>query len=52
MMRRPFFATSLFLVGLTMTSLGTARHTSTVRADDAKPAVKKEQWKPEDFIFR
>jgi dipeptidyl aminopeptidase/acylaminoacyl peptidase/formylglycine-generating enzyme required for sulfatase activity len=49
-MRQPFVTTGLFVVGL-LGCLGVARSSHSVRADDAKPAAKKEPWKPEDFIF-
>jgi len=50
MMRRQFSAAGLLLVG-TLACFGVIRSSLTLRADEAKPAAKKEPWKPEDFIF-
>jgi dipeptidyl aminopeptidase/acylaminoacyl peptidase len=50
-MRRPFFGASLFLVGVAVAGFGVVRDWRGVRADETKPAAKKEPWKPEDFIF-
>lgn len=50
-MRRSFFAASLFLVGVAVAGFGVVRDWRGVRADETKPAAKKEPWKPEDFIF-
>jgi dipeptidyl aminopeptidase/acylaminoacyl peptidase len=50
MMRRKFSAAGLLLVG-SLACFGVLRSSLILRADDAKPAVKKEPWKPEDFIF-
>jgi dipeptidyl aminopeptidase/acylaminoacyl peptidase/formylglycine-generating enzyme required for sulfatase activity len=49
-MRRQFSAAGLLLVGW-MACSGVQRSSPAVHADEAKPAVKKELWKPEDFIF-
>ena len=49
-MRRQFSAAGLLLVGW-MACFGLLRSSHAVRADEAKPAAKKELWKPEDFIF-
>jgi len=49
-MRRQFSAAGLLLVGW-MVCFGVLRSSHAVRADEAKPAAKKELWKPEDFIF-
>ena|SRR5882724_7938310 len=49
-MRQPFVASGLFIVGL-LGCLVVAWSSHNVRADEAKPAAKKEPWKPEDFIF-
>src|SRR5579863_7369396 len=50
MMRRLFSTAGLLLVGV-MVCLGVLRSSHAVRADEVKPAAKKEPWKSEDFIF-
>ncbi len=42
--------TGLFVAGL-IACVGVVRSSHSVQADEAKPAVKKEPWKPEDFIY-
>ena len=50
MRRRSVLLTSLFVAGL-FASAGLIRPPRLVAADEAKPAPKKEPWKPEDFIY-
>jgi dipeptidyl aminopeptidase/acylaminoacyl peptidase len=50
MIRRQAFMTGLFVAGL-IACVGVVRSSHSVQADEAKPAVKKEPWKPEDFIY-
>ncbi len=49
-MRGQAFAAALFVAGL-IASAAVARFPHVARADEAKPAAKKEPWKPEDFIY-
>src|SRR5246127_1074636 len=50
MTRRSCFAVGLLLIGL-MAVPGFIRSSRNVRADEAKPAARKEAWKPDDFIY-
>jgi dipeptidyl aminopeptidase/acylaminoacyl peptidase len=50
MTRRSCIAVGLLLIGL-MAVPGFIRSSRNVRADEAKPAARKEPWKPEDFIY-
>ncbi len=49
-MRRKDFVAGLFVTGL-FACAGAVRSPHLVAADEAKPVVKKEPWKPEDFIY-
>jgi dipeptidyl aminopeptidase/acylaminoacyl peptidase len=49
-MRRLFFAAGWLLVAV-VAGFGFVKSVRSVRADEAKPAAKKEPWKPEDFIY-
>jgi dipeptidyl aminopeptidase/acylaminoacyl peptidase len=49
-MQRKSFAAGLFVAAL-LVCAGAARFPHLVAADEAKPAAKKEPWKPEDFIY-
>ena len=51
-MSRRLFRTGLLVAGL-FAVVGIARvsHVAAARADESKPAAKKDQWKPEDFIY-
>jgi dipeptidyl aminopeptidase/acylaminoacyl peptidase len=49
-MRRKVFVAGLFVAGL-FACAGAVRFPHFVAADEAKPAAKKEPWKPEDFIY-
>jgi dipeptidyl aminopeptidase/acylaminoacyl peptidase len=49
-MRGQAFAAGLFVAGL-IACAGVVRSPHVAKADEAKPAAKKEPWKPEDFIY-
>jgi dipeptidyl aminopeptidase/acylaminoacyl peptidase len=49
-MQRKVFVASAFVAGL-FTCAGILRSPHVAVADEAKPAAKKEPWKPEDFIY-
>ena len=49
-MRRQVFVAGIFAAGL-IACLGVVRSPHLAKADEAKPAAKKEPWKPEDFIY-
>ena len=49
-MQRQSLAAGLFVAGL-LACAGAARFPHLVAAEEAKPAAKKETWKPEDFIY-